>query len=178
MKKVVFIFTIIGLISCKNKVIQYPVEYENDRAKFMEFSQDINKMILNEDNELIEYYIEDSDQQFVKTSFGFWISNQGKPTESMASLGDMIKYEYEVMDFEEKIIYSKEENGIKQTILGKENLPRGLHASLQLIEEGDSATALYPSFLAYGGYGDQNKVGSNMPLIFKIKVLDIQKKEK
>lgn len=144
----------------------------------MEFSQDINKMILNEDNELIEYYIEDSDQQFVKTSFGFWISNQGKSTESMASLGDMIKYEYEVMDFEEKIIYSKEENGIKQTILGKENLPRGLHASLQLIEEGDSATALYPSFLAYGGYGDQNKVGSNMPLIFKIKVLDIQKKEK
>lgn len=178
MKKVVFIFTIIGLINCKNKVIQYPVEYENDRAKFMEFSQDINKMILNEDNELIEYYIEDSDQQFVKTSFGFWISNQGKSTESMASLGDMIKYEYEVMDFEEKIIYSKEENGIKQTILGKENLPRGLHASLQLIEEGDSATALYPSFLAYGGYGDQNKVGSNMPLIFKIKVLDIQKKEK
>lgn len=144
----------------------------------MEFSQDINKMILTEDNELIEYYIEDSDQQFVKTSFGFWISNQGKSTESMASLGDMIKYEYEVMDFEEKIIYSKEENGIKQTILGKENLPRGLHASLQLIEEGDSATALYPSFLAYGGYGDQNKVGSNMPLIFKIKVLDIQKKEK
>ena len=62
--------------------------------------------------------------------------------------------------------------------MGKENLPRGLHASLQLIEEGDSATALYPSFLAYGGYGDQNKVGSNMPLIFKIKVLDIQKKEK
>lgn len=178
MKKYAFIFTIICLINCKNKVIQYPVEYENDRAKFMEFSQDVNKMILSEDNELIQYYIDDSNQQFVKTSFGFWISNQGKTTESTASLGDMIKYEYEVMDFEENVIYSKEENGIKQIVLGKENLPRGLHATLQLIEKGDSAIALYPSFLAYGGYGDHHKVGSNLPLIFKIKVLDIQKKEK
>src|SRR5690625_4881096 len=90
-KKVLYKFSVIK--DRKNKVLKYLFEYENDRAKFIEFAQDINKMILTEDNELIEYYIEDSDQQFVKTSFGFWISNQGKPTESMASLGDIIKYE-------------------------------------------------------------------------------------
>src|SRR5690625_649106 len=142
----------------------------------MEFSQDINKMILTEDNELIEYYIEDSDQQFVKTSFGFWISNQGKPTESMAGLGDIIKNEYEAMDFAAKIIYSTEENAIKQIILGKENLLRGLHASLQLIGEGESATSLDTSCLDYGRYGYQNKVRSKMPHIFKTTVLDIQTK--
>lgn len=178
MKNILIILVLIGLVGCKSKIVQYPVNYDDDRAKFMEFSQDRNKMILNEDNELIEAYIDDLGQVFEKTSYGFWISNSGKSTETMANSGDYVKYEYEISNFDDQVIYSKEENGIKTAVLGKENLPRGLHVSLQLIEKGDSAIALYPSFLAYGGYGDQNKVGSNVPLIFKIKMLDIQKKER
>ncbi|MBW7870388.1 MAG: FKBP-type peptidylprolyl isomerase, partial [Flavobacteriia bacterium] len=50
--------------------------------------------------------------------------------------------------------------------------------SLQLIEEGDSAVSLMPSFMAYGSYGDRNQIGGNEPLIFKVKILDIKKREK
>lgn len=177
MKKIFLITVLIAFAACKNKVIQYPVNYENERGKFMEFSQNYNKQILNEDNELIEEYMEESTLNYNQTPYGFWISNPGRATETMAKIGDYVEFEYEVADFEENVLYSKEELGIQKVFLGKEKLPRGLHATLQLIEEGDSATALYPSLLAYGGYGDRKKVGGYVPLIFKVKILDIKKEK-
>lgn len=177
MKIFAVIILIFSLTACKNKVVQFPVNYENEREKFMEFSQDRNKEILNEDNELIQNYIDSIQQNYVRTSYGFWLSNSGKSTPEMAKTGDYVKYEYEVTDFDNQIIYSKSELGIQEAVLGKENLPRGLHVTLQLIEKGDSATALFPSFLAHGGYGDQNKIGGNQPLIYKVKILDIKKKQ-
>ena len=156
--------------------MQYPVSYDDDRAKFMEFSQDRNKQILNEDNELIENYIDSLDLNFKKTSYGFWISNSGETTSSMAKSGDVIKYEYEVINFENEVVYSEEENGPQTILMGRTDSPRGIQMALQMIEKGDSATVLLPSFLAYGGYGDRNKILGNEPLIFKIQMLEIQKK--
>lgn len=170
------ILSVFIMTACENKVVQYPVNYDKD--EFMKFSQDRNKQILEEDNQLIQNYIDSTGVAFNKTNFGFWISNSATTTETMAKGGDYVKYEYEVSDFDNNIVYSKEEIGIKDAVLGKEDLPRGLHVTLQLIEEGDSATALYPSFLAYGGYGDRNKIGGNEPLIFKVKILDIKKLNK
>lgn len=164
----IFIFT-----ACKSKVVQYPVDYDKD--EFMQFSQDRNKQILDEDNELIQNYIDSTGVNYSKTNFGFWISNSAKYTETMAKNGDYVKYQYEVLDFDNNVVYSQKELGINDAVLGKEDLPRGLHVTLQLIEKGDSATALYPSFLAYGGYGDRDKIGGNAPLIFKVKILDIKK---
>lgn len=156
--------------------MQYPVSYEDDRAKFMEFSQDRNKQILNEDNELIENYIDSLDLNFKKTSYGFWISNSGETTPTMAKSGDVIKYEYEVINFNNEVVYSEEENGTQTILMGRTDIPRGIQMALQMIEKGDSATVLLPSFLAYGGYGDRNKIMGNEPLIFKIQMLEIQKK--
>lgn len=167
---------ILTLVACKNKVVQYPVTYDDDREKFMQFSQDRNKQILNEDNELIQNYIDSLDLDYKKTSYGFWISNSGETTESMAKSGDVVKYDYSVSNFENKVVYTEAENGTQTILMGRTDIPRGMQIALQMIEKGDSATVLLPSFLAYGGYGDRNKIMGNEPLIFKIKMHEIQKK--
>ncbi|MFA7686774.1 MAG: FKBP-type peptidyl-prolyl cis-trans isomerase [Moheibacter sp.] len=172
-RPLIIVLSFLLFLACENKVTQYPVNYDQD--EFMKFSQDRNKQILEEDNQLIENYIDSIGVEFNRTNFGFWISNSAVATASMAKSGDYVKYEYEVSDFENNTVYSKEEIGIQNALLGKVDLPRGLHVTLQLIEEGDSATALFPSFLAYGGYGDRNKIGGNEPLIFKVKILEIKK---
>lgn len=164
-------------MACKNKVVQYPVNFEDDREKFMEFSQNRNKQILAEDNELIQNYIDSTGLEFHKTSYGFWIDNKGQPTATMAKSGDIVKYEYEVLNFQNQVIYSNEENGTQTVLLGRTDLPRGVHIALGLIEKGDSATALFPSFMVYGGYGDRSKIMGNEPLIFKIQMLDIKKQQ-
>lgn len=163
------------LVGCHDKVIQYPVAYGNDSGKFMEFSQDLNKQILEEDNELIERYIEETQGEYTRTSYGFWISNSGHPTPEMAKTGDVVIYDYEVRRFDDEVVYSREENGNQNVMIGRSDVPRGVQTGLQLIEKGDSAVLLLPSFLAYGGYGDRDRVGGNEPLIFEIYILDIQK---
>ena len=178
MKQIGIILLIFTFAACKNKVVQYPVTYDDDRQKFMEFSQDRNKQILNEDNELIQNYIDSLDLDFNKTTYGFWISNSGETTPSMAKAGDVVKYEYEISNFENEVIYTEEENGEQTIMMGRTDIPRGMQIALQMIEKGDSATVLLPSFLAFGGYGDRNKILGNEPLIFKIKMHEIQKKSR
>lgn len=178
MKKLVSIFILLVLVGCnRSKSVQYPVNYENDRQKFMEFSQDRNKQILEEDNQLIQEYIDSIGIPFKKTPYGFWISNEGVPTSTTAKTGDVVQYDFEVLRFTHEVVYSEEENGTQTIMLGKVDLPRGVQNALQLIEKGDSATVLLPSFLAYGGFGDRKKIQGNEPLIFKIHILDIKKKE-
>ncbi len=172
------ILLILAFAACKSKVVQYPVSYEDDREKFMEFSQDRNKQILNEDNELIQNYMDSLNLDYHKTSYGFWISNSGETTKTMAKSGDVVKYEYEVLNFDNQVIYSEEENGEQTIMMGRTDLPRGVQIALQMIEKGDSATILLPSFLAYGGYGDRNKIMGNEPLIFKIQMHEIKKQTK
>lgn len=176
MKYTLYIIAIISLAACKNKVVQYPVNYENDHKKFMEFSQNFNKQILAEDNVLIENYMDSIGTKFNKTSYGFWISNSGQPTQTMAKSGDLVKFDYEVSRFNNETVYSKNENGTQTVQLGRTDIPRGVHIALELVEKGDSVTVLFPSFMVYGSFGDQNKIMGNEPLIYKIHILDIKKK--
>lgn len=174
MKKIALIaFTIVTLFSCEQKVIQYPVEYSND--DFMKRSQERGKKLHQEELQWFDEYMKTSNLKFVKTSSGFWISNSGQRTEQTANKGDYIEFQYQVTDLDNNIIYSFQENGTKKVVLGKADLARGLHAGLQYIPQGESVKLLLPSFLGYGGYGDEGKIGPDEPIIMDVKVLRINK---
>lgn len=174
MKKIALVaFAVFALSSCDKKVVQYPISYSND--DFMKRSQERGKLLHQEELQWFDEYMKTSDQKFVKTSSGFWISNSGEKTPQTANKGDYIEFEYQVTDLKNNIIYSFQENGVKKAILGKVDLARGLHAGLQLIPEGETAKLLLPSFLGYGGYGDEGKIGPDEPIIMDVKVIKIKK---
>ncbi|MGV0924142.1 FKBP-type peptidyl-prolyl cis-trans isomerase [Empedobacter tilapiae] len=174
MKKVIlFSFAILALASCDQKVIQYPVSYSND--DFMKRSQERGKLLHQEELQWFDDYMKTSDLKFVKTNSGFWISNSGQRTAQTANNGDYIEFEYQVTDLENNILYSYNENKIQKIVLGKADIVRGLQAGLQLIPEGETTKLLLPSFLAYGGYGDTQKIAPDTPIIMDVKVLKIQK---
>ena len=161
------------LFSCDNQIVQYPVSYNND--DFMQRSQERNKMLLNEEVSWFNDYKEKSDLTFNKTESGLWISNPGTKSPTMAKAGDYVNFTYQVYDLDNNIIYPYNEIGDQKIILGKADIIRGLHASLQLIEQGGEARVLLPSFLSYGGLGDNEKIGPNQPLVIDIKVNTIKK---
>jgi gliding motility-associated peptidyl-prolyl isomerase len=174
MKKVVlFGLFLFGLISCDQKVTQYPVSYSND--DFMKRSQERGRLLHQEELGWFDEYMKTSDLKFVKTNSGFWISNSGQKTDKTANNGDYIEYEYQVTDLQNNILYSFNDNKIQKIILGKADIVRGLQAALQLIPEGETAKLLLPSFLAYGGYGDTQKIAPDTPIIMDVKVNKIKK---
>ena len=174
MKKIVLVvLALIGLTSCDQKVTQYPVSYSND--DFMKRSQERGKLLHQEELQWFDDYMKTSDLKFVKTNSGFWISNSGQRTDKTANSGEYIEFEYQVSDLENNILYSYNENKLQKIIIGKADIVRGLHAALQLIPEGESAKLLLPSFLAYGGYGDTQKIAPDTPIIMDVKVIAIKK---
>ena len=85
------------------------------------------------------------------------------------------KIRFECASIENNILYSFNDNKVQKIILGKADIVRGLQAGLQLIPEGETAKLLLPSFLAYGGYGDTQKIAPDSPIIMDVKVLKIKK---
>ncbi|MBS7332245.1 MAG: FKBP-type peptidyl-prolyl cis-trans isomerase [Weeksellaceae bacterium] len=174
MKKfALLIIASIGFVSCDNQIVQYPVSYSND--DFMQRSQERGKMLLQEEIQWFEEYKKTSDLTFNKTESGLWISNSGQKTETMANVGNYVNFTYQVYDVKGNLIYPYSEIGTQKIILGKADIARGLHAALQLIEPGQEARVLLPSFLGYAGYGDDNKIEPNQPLILDVKVNEIKK---
>ena len=160
------------LLSCDNQIVQYPVSYSND--DFMKRSQERGKMLLQEELQWFDDYKKQSDITFNKTESGLWISNQGIKTENTARTGDYVNFNYQILDVKGNIIYAFNEIGNQKIILGKADITRGLHAALQLIEPGQEARVLLPSFLGYAGYGDDKKIEPNQPIIMDIKVNEVK----
>jgi len=61
--------------------------------------------------------------------------------------------------------------------MDRQELFTGLREGLKLMKTGETVTFLFPSQKAYGYYGDENKIGANIPLIAKVTVNSITKTE-
>ena len=61
--------------------------------------------------------------------------------------------------------------------MDQQELFTGLREGLKLMKAGETVTFLFPSQKAYGYYGDENKIGTNIPLICQVTVNSIIKKQ-
>ena len=48
---------------------------------------------------------------------------------------------------------------------------KAVEDAVRYMKKGEQATLLVPSVLAFGTYGDDEKIPNDMPLIIKIKIL-------
>ena len=72
---------------------------------------------------------------------------------------------------------TKEELKTQTYAMDQQELFTGLREGLKLMKAGETVTFLFPSQKAYGYYGDENKIGTNIPLICQVTVNSIIKKQ-
>jgi FKBP-type peptidyl-prolyl cis-trans isomerase len=48
---------------------------------------------------------------------------------------------------------------------------KAVEDAVRFLNKGEEATLLVPSVLAFGTYGDDEKIPNDMPLIIKLKIL-------
>ena len=73
------------------------------------------------------------------------------------------------------MIYTREELKNTTYAIDKEELFYGLREGLKLMRSGEIVTFLFPSYQAYGYYGDEHKIGTNIPLIVNVRLNAIKK---
>jgi gliding motility-associated peptidyl-prolyl isomerase len=152
-------------------------------GSFIAASIERNKQIFEEEKTLIEAIITaDSSAAYSISKSGFWYKYQVKDTTSVTIMpvqGDMVTFTYDVTDLEGNRILTKEDNGIinYKVDLSNQELVSGIRDGIKLLEVGETATFLFPSYKAYGYYGIEKKLGTNVPIASTITLLSITQPE-
>ncbi len=169
----------IGLLflnSCQEQNPRPPISRKSHDS--LKTSIVMSKQIKDYEESLILNYIKkDSTHTYKKSGSGFWytVLTTGISTNKKPVFEDVVNFEYNIKTMDNQILYSKKELGVQNYVMDKQMLFTGLREGLKLLNEGESARFLFPSIKAYGYFGDEKKITSNMPLISEVSVHTVLK---
>ena len=91
-------------------------------------------------------------------------------------VGDLVLFNYNIAAITGNELVSKEELGNAVTQIDQSNpdIITGIREGLKLMKEGETMTFLFPSYKAYGYYGFEDKIPSNIPVRSTVTLLEIK----
>ena len=138
-----------------------------------------NKKIYEQERSIISSIIEENeDTEYLASENGFWYYYNVKDSTStvLPKLGDAVTFTYNIKRLNGDVVLSKEENGLQNYRIDKTNqeLISGIRDGLKFMKAGETVTFLFPSYKAYGYYGIENKLGTNVPVQSTVTLKTIQ----
>lgn len=173
----IYLITILLLAAfgCKSPEARRPVSVKS--GSFINASVERNKKLFAKEQAQIEKIMKQhKDRNYIASESGFWYYYNTKvefDSIEKPNFGDIVNYNYNVKSLNGSIIYTKEELKPQSYIMDKEELFTGLREGLKLMKTGETVTFMFPSQKAYGYYGDEHKIGSNMPLMCEVTINSI-----
>jgi len=173
----IFLFSLFILlfISCSQPKPRKPV----NRASSFDQSATIafNKKLYENESKAIENYIKkDLLHTYINSQRGFWYAYlEQKPNETVVPIkGNTVVLNYDIQDFNGKIIYSESEIGNLNYKVDQEEIIHGLREGIKWMHPGEKIIFLLPSHKAYAYHGDENKIEPNTPIIVTLKLVEIK----
>ncbi|MFV9550181.1 gliding motility-associated peptidyl-prolyl isomerase GldI [Algibacter sp. PT7-4] len=174
MNKLITLAIILLAFGCKTPEARRPVTVKS--GSFIDASVERNKKLNAKEKKYIENLMKLEAHTYIASESGFWYYYNNKSTIDTLKtpvFGDIINYNYNIKSLNGHVIYSTEEIKTQNYAMDKEELFTGLREGLKLMKPGETVTFIFPSQKAYGYYGDENKIGSNTPLICEVTVNSI-----
>ncbi len=171
-----FLSTFMLFFSCKAPEARKPINTLS--GSFIDESISRNKKLTAVEEAKIKKIIDtDSLNNYISSDGGFWYHYKKKDSISTITpeFGDVVRFNYDIKNLNGDIIYNQKEIDTVTYAIDKEELFFGLREGLKLMKEGEVITFLFPSYQAYGYYGDNNKIGTNIPLISNVTLYKITK---
>ncbi len=168
---VILIVVLIALVSCKSPEARRPIS--SSSGSFIDRSIERNKQLYAQEKALFEAFMEEHpEHDYITSQNGFWYYFNTKVADSLItpSFGDIVNFDFNIKKVDGNIIYSKEELKNQNYAMDQEELFTGLREGLKLMRPGETATFMFPSQKAFGYYGDDYKIGMNVPLICEVTV--------
>jgi gliding motility-associated peptidyl-prolyl isomerase len=165
----------IGMVGCKSPEPRKPIKAVS--GSYTNQSIERNKQLVAQEEAFIkEILAQDTINNYLISEQGFWYyyNTQLPEATEKADFGDVVEYKYNIKDIYGNIIYSEESIGVQTYHMDKQELMTGLREGLKILKEGETATFVFPSYKAYGYYGDLDKIGSNTPIISTVTLINIE----
>ncbi len=164
------------LWACKEPEPRRPVKGETNT--FLKESMARNKALLEAEIAKIESLIaQDSLREYLSTGSGSWYTFINKNSEEGYSPqpDDVVTMTYTLTTLDNDTLYTSDEIGVIDYRVDREDLFPGLRNGIKLLKENETATFLFPSSLAYGYHGDQDKIGVNVPVKCTVSIIKINR---
>ena len=171
------IFLIISLfiISCtKEQVVYAPVGSVRAKTE-LEESRERAKNINEVERRLMEEWMKNQKEKFYPTSLNYWINVEGFDERELQPNNIFISYSYFIQDFEGTKVYDIPK-GFRDIPLAKVSDIKSVENALKKMKTGEEVKLLVPSSLAFGTGGDGEKIGSDIPLIINLKIIESYEK--
>lgn len=165
----------IMITSCSQQQARRPVSHSS--GTFMKESVERNKkLIANEESEIDSIIKSNPAIKYIASDKGYWYHYEMENTTDSIrpKRGDVAYFDYEIKDMKGNIIYSQAELKPQVYYVDKQNIMMGLRDGIKLMNEGEKITFLFPSHMGYGYHGDNNKIGTNQPLMCTVTLNDIK----
>jgi gliding motility-associated peptidyl-prolyl isomerase len=167
MKNLHFALIIVLLcFSCKSPEARLPESVQS--GSFLKESAERNKKLNAKERELIQNIIQSNpDVEYIASESGFWYHYNTKIENDaqQPAFGDVVDFDYNISNINGENIYS---NKNRTYVMDKQELFTGLREGLKLMKPQEKITFIFPSQKAFGYYGDDNKIGTNVPLICEV----------
>lgn len=178
-KIILFGIILISIISCAEQEARPPKTRKT--GTFIKESADRNKTLIAQEEAIIQAIIQkDTVHTYMASKNGFWYFYENKIQKEAYTpqKGDTLSFAYDIAKIEGDLIYAKEEIGVQEYVVEKQEVFSGLRFGLKLMKKGETITFLFPSHVAYGYHGDNKKIGTNVPIKSTITLLNIKKENK
>lgn len=173
------ILSLLALVSCKQQQARMPVSRSS--GEFMNESVERNKKLVKSEEAQIDSIIKSNPKiQYLASQKGYWYHYEVKnETDTLRpKKGDVAFFDYEIKDLKGNVIYTKEELKPQNYLVDKQNIMMGLRHGIKLMHKTEKVTFLFPSHMAFGYHGDDDKIGTNEPIICTVTLNDFKPENK
>jgi gliding motility-associated peptidyl-prolyl isomerase len=165
----------ITLTGCSQQQARRPVSQSS--GTFMKESIERNKkLIANEEQQIDSVMKSNPSVKYTASAKGYWYYYQKEnATDTLTpKRGDVAYFDYDIKDVKGNIIYSQTELRPQVYHVDKQNIMMGLRDGIKLMNKGETVTFLFPSHMGFGYHGDNDRIGTNQPLICTVTLNDFK----
>lgn len=170
--RITCLVSVVLLISCKQD--SGLKERDIDPKKLEEPLVRANKQAVKTEDEQIKRFIKRYKWDMQETGSGLRYAIYKKGNGEKAESGKVAVLKYNVKLITGETIYSSDNNGYKEFMIGKGGVESGLEEGILLLRVGDHAKFIIPSHLGFGLLGDQNRVPPKSTLIYDVELLNLK----
>ncbi|TVQ89031.1 MAG: peptidylprolyl isomerase [Bacteroidetes bacterium] len=169
--RIIILLTIMFLvISCNTSGKQ---ERQTSREEMRESLLGANVLLIDAEEQEIEDFVERHGWDMKSTGSGLRYMIYEHGTGEPAQKDRIAWLNYTVSLLTGDLIYSSEEDGIRQFRIGRGGVESGLEEGILLLRVGDKARFIMPSHLAHGVPGDGAKIPKRATIVYDIELIDI-----
>lgn len=164
---IIFVFVLLSVLTgCKEPQARRPVSHSS--GSFLKESAERNKKLIKGEEGKIDSIIKSNPEvKYFTSQKGYWYHYEIKnDTDTLRpKKGDIAYFDYEIKDLDGNVIYTQAELKPQKYVVDKQNIMMGLRHGIKLMKKTEKVTFLFPSHMAFGYHGDNNKIGTNEPII-------------